>query len=79
MIRDPFHARELLAFLLLCAVALACTRCHPQTPAEAEAAYTAEQLACVADGHRKGQPLSEVHACRAESDIRWGKTPRRAP
>lgn len=46
--------------------------CHPRTPAEAEAAYTAEQTACVVEGHTKGLPLSAVRECRELSDRKWG-------
>lgn len=57
-------------------LAQACTGCHPRTPAEAEAAYTAEQTACVVDGHTKGLPLSAVRECREASDRKWGVPPR---
>lgn len=46
--------------------------CQPRTPAQAEAAYTAEQTACVVEGHTKGLPLSAVRECRELSDRKWG-------
>lgn len=46
--------------------------CGPRTPEQAEAAYAAEQSACVVDGHRKRLPLSAVRECREASDRRWG-------
>ncbi len=50
--------------------------CGPRTPEQAEAAYAAEQSACVVDSHRKGLPLSSVRECREASDRRWGVPPR---
>jgi hypothetical protein len=50
--------------LLLVALVLPC--CRPAV--EAEAAYTAQLLACVADA----TTLKQSHACRAEIDRRWG-------
>ena len=46
--------------------------CQPRTPAEAEAAYTAEQSACVVEAHAKRLPLSAVRECREASDRKWG-------
>jgi hypothetical protein len=70
--RDPFHLRELVAMLIVVCLALACTRCQPRTPAQAEAAYTAEQTACVVDCHARHEPISCVRACREASDRKWG-------
>lgn len=42
--------------------------CKPQTPAQAEAAYTAEQLRCV----DISTTLAESKACRKQVDEKWG-------
>ncbi len=41
--------------------------CSPRTPAQAEAAYTAELLRCVDNA----ATLAESRACRADVDRRW--------
>lgn len=63
-----FYALEALVFLSL---VLATTRCHPQTSAQAEAAYTAEQLACV----DAAKTRAESRACRARVDQKWKVRP----
>lgn len=55
-----------LTFVAALAVTQACT--PVTTPAAAEAAYTAEQLACV----DKSETREASRACRAEVDKRWG-------
>lgn len=45
--------------------------CAPRTPAQAEAAYTAELLRCV----DRAATLAASRACRAEVDRRWGVRP----
>ena len=57
--------REILAFVVILGAFIACT---PRTPAQAEAAYTAEQLRCV----DLATTLAESKACRAKVDERWG-------
>jgi hypothetical protein len=42
--------------------------CTPKTPAQAEAAYTAEQLRCV----DLATTLAESKACRKQVDEKWG-------
>jgi hypothetical protein len=56
------------AWALVVVVALGCT---PRTPAQAEAAYTAELLRCV----DQARTLAESRACRAEVNRRWGVKP----
>ena len=56
----------------VCLVGWLVAGCQPRTPAEAEAAYTAEQSACVVEAHAKRLPLSAVRECRELSDRKWG-------
>lgn len=56
----------------VCLVGYLLAGCAPRTPAQAEAAYTAEQTACVVEGHSKGLPLAAVRECRELSDRKWG-------
>jgi hypothetical protein len=69
-----FLVREWCAFGL---VVVALVACQPRTPAQAEAAYTAEQNACVVDCHARREPISCVRACRDASDRKWGLEPRK--
>ena len=70
-----FFVREWSLFGLVVALLVAC---QPRTPAQAEAAYTAEQTACVVDCHARHEPISCVRACRDASDQKWGVAPRKA-
>lgn len=56
----------------VCLVGWMLAGCTPRAPAEAEAAYTAEQSACVVEAHAKRLPLSAVRECRELSDRKWG-------
>ena len=71
----PFHVRETVAAAALVALVAAgasyCTGCSPRTPAQAEAAYTAELLRCVDQAHT----LAESRACREGVNKRWGVRP----
>jgi len=69
-----FYVREIVAFLFvvfLLSAPVALCRCQPRTPEQAEAAYLAQQVACV----ERARTLAESRACRAEVDRRWGKPP----
>jgi len=65
-----FLVREWCAFGL---VVVALVACQPRTPAQAEALYTAEQLACV----EHAASLDESRECRAKIDQKWGVSPRK--
>lgn len=57
------------SIMLYATGALAAQACMPPaTPEAAEAAYTAEQLACV----QKSSTREESRVCRAEVDRKWG-------
>lgn len=78
----PAHRATLGVGLLGCllgvvALVVALTSCQPRTPAQAEAAYTAEQTACVVDCHARHESISCVRACRDASDEKWGLVPRK--
>ena len=64
---------RILALSLACGLASATAHaaCTPRTPAQAEAAYTAELLRCV----DRAETLAQSRACRAEVDRRWGVRP----
>ena len=53
-------------------LAVSASACTPRTPAQAEAAYTAEQLRCV----DVSTTLAESKACRRAVDEKWGVKPR---
>lgn len=79
--RVRFHLAEVVAFVCvlagLMALLAALNGCVPRTPAQAEAAYTAEQTACVVDCHARHESIACVRACRDASDRKWGLEPRK--
>lgn len=64
---------RILLFACFCGILSGVTHaaCAPRTPAQAEAAYTAELLRCV----DKAATLAASRACRAEVNQRWGVKP----
>lgn len=65
------NSYSLVGIALVCLVATTAffeDGCTPRTPAQAEAAYTAEQLRCV----DVSTTLAESKACRKQVDEKWG-------
>jgi hypothetical protein len=52
----------------LALLAVSTPACTPKTPAQAESAYTSEQLRCV----DLATSLAESKACRKQVDEKWG-------
>lgn len=67
------RSREIIAISLAAGIVVGGTHaaCTPRTPAQAEAAYTAELLRCV----DRAATLAASRACRAEVNQRWGVKP----